>query len=113
MDTTVSPLAPECFPELAPVAGVRFATGNTGLRYTGRDDLMVAELTDGTTAAGVYTKSKTCSAAIDWCRIALKSGKAKALIVNAGNANAFTGKLGVAAVEETVDGAAEAFGCKK
>jgi len=113
METTVSPLAPESFPQLAPVAGVRFATGNTGLRYKGRDDLMVAELVDGTTAAGVYTKSKTCSAAVDWCRTALKSGKAKALIVNSGNANAFTGKLGVAAVEETVTGAAEVFGCKK
>jgi len=113
METTVSPLAPESFPQLAPVAGVRFATGNTGLRYKGRDDLMVAELVDGTTAAGVYTKSKTCSAAVDWCRTALKSGKAKALIVNSGNANAFTGKLGVAAVEETVTGAAEVFSCKK
>ncbi len=112
MDTTLSPLAPKSFPQLAPVAGVRFATGNAGLRYKSRDDIMIAEFVPGTTAAGVFTKSKTCSAAVDWCREALSSGKARALIVNAGNANAFTGKLGVKAVEDTVDGAAKLFDCK-
>jgi len=112
IDGKISPLAPAAFPDLAPIDGVRFATGNTGLRYEGRNDLMIAEMIPGTTAAGVFTKSKTCSAAIDWCRKALSSGKAQALVVNSGNANAFTGQAGVDAVDATVKAASEVFSCK-
>jgi glutamate N-acetyltransferase/amino-acid N-acetyltransferase len=108
----VSPFSPAAFPTLAPIAGVRFATGNTGLRYFGRDDMMLAELAEGSAVAGVFTRSKTRSAPVDWCREALSGGKARALVVNSGNANAFTGKLGVEAVETTVSAAAALFGCK-
>ncbi len=111
-DAYVSPFAPADLPKLVPVAGVRFATGNTGLRYAGRDDLMVAELAEGTAVAGVFTRSKTRSAPVDWCRDALCGGKARVLVVNSGNANAFTGKLGVEAVETTAAAAAAQFGCK-
>ncbi len=108
----VSPFAPAEFPALSPVAGVRFATGNTGLRYAGRPDLMVAKLPPKSTVAGVFTRSKTCSAPVDWCRDALTGGSARVVVVNSGNANAFTGKLGVSAVEETAAAAAKLFGCK-
>ncbi len=112
MSTKVSPLAPAAFPTLTPVAGVRFATANTGLRYAGRPDLMVAEVPAGSAVAGVFTRSKTRSAPVDWCREALKGETARVIVCNSGNANAFTGKAGVAAVEETAAGAAKAFGCK-
>lgn len=112
MSHKVSPLAPAAFPALVPVAGVRFATANTGLRYVGRPDLMVAEVPAGSAVAGVFTRSKTRSAPVDWCREALKGETARLIVVNSGNANAFTGKAGVAAVEETAAGAAKTFGCK-
>ncbi len=111
-DAHVSPFAPAEFPALAPVAGMRFATGNTGLRYVGRPNLMVAELAEGSAVAGVFTRSKTRSAPVDWCREALEDGKARVVVVNSGNANAFTGKLGVDAVEVTAAAAAKTFGCK-
>ncbi|SBW05604.1 Arginine biosynthesis bifunctional protein ArgJ (Includes: Glutamate N-acetyltransferase; Amino-acid acetyltransferase) [uncultured Alphaproteobacteria bacterium] len=111
MSTKVSPLAPAAFPALVPVAGVRFAAASTGLRYSGRPDLMVAEVPAGSPVAGVFTRSKTRSAPVDWCREALKGGSARVIVVNSGNANAFTGKAGVAAVEATAAGAAETFGC--
>lgn len=108
----VSPLAPEQFPEMQPLAGVRLAAGACGLRYKGRTDLMLAELAPETTVAGVFTTSLTASAPVDWCRSALKGGHARALVVNSGNANAFTGKFGIAGVEETVEAAADALPCR-
>ena len=113
MSEKVSPLAPAAFPALTPVAGVRFATANTGLRYVGRPDLMVAVVPEGSAVAGVFTRSKTRSAPVDWCREALKGGAARVIVVNSGNANAFTGKAGVEAVCETARGAAETFGCRE
>ena len=108
---TVSPLAPERFPDLPEIGGVRVATANAGIRYKGRDDLLLAELAPGTTIAGTLTRSLTASAPVDWCREALADGKARAIVVNSGNANAFTGRLGKTAVEHTVRAAAAALGC--
>ncbi|MCF8499728.1 MAG: bifunctional glutamate N-acetyltransferase/amino-acid acetyltransferase ArgJ, partial [Rhodospirillum sp.] len=113
MSTTASPLAPAAFPEMPPVAGVALAAHNTGLRYKNRSDLLVVRLAEGTTAAGVFTKSKTRSAPVDWCRDALKAsgGRGRGLVVNAGNANAFTGSHGVTSVQRTAASAAKALGC--
>ncbi|MFA6019275.1 MAG: bifunctional glutamate N-acetyltransferase/amino-acid acetyltransferase ArgJ [Rhodospirillales bacterium] len=113
MAPPVSPLAPESFPHLPPLAGVRLASFASGLRYKGRTDLLLAELAPGTTMAGVYTKSLSCSAPVDWCRKAGAKGKARALVVNSGNANAFTGKAGMEAVAATVASAAQLIGSKE
>ena len=106
----VSPLAPKTFAELPPIDGVRLATAETGTRYKGRDDLLLCVLDKGTAVAGVLTRSKTCSAPVDLCRTNLKGGKARAIVVNAGNANAFTGKSGERVVKATVKAAAAATG---
>ena len=92
MAAAVSPLAPKSFPELPEIEGVRFATGAAGIRYKDRTDVMLALFDKGTQVAGVFTKSKCPSAPVEWCRARLKGGKARALLVNSGNANAFTGK---------------------
>jgi len=110
MIAAVSPLAPMSFPELPEIEGVRFATGAAGIRYKDRTDVMLALFDKGTQAAGVFTKSKCPSAPVDWCRARLKGGKARALIVNSGNANAFTGKAGAQAVKLTAELAAKATG---
>lgn len=94
------------------IEGVTFASGAAGIRYKGRTDVMLALLDKGATVAGVFTKSKCPSAPVDWCRARLKSGKARALLVNSGNANAFTGKTGAAAVKLSADLAARATGAK-
>src|SRR5512134_309380 len=107
----VSPFAPATLPRMPPVAGVRFATAAAGIRYQNRTDLMVAVLDPGTAVAGVLTQSKTCSAPVVWCRDALKGGQARVLVVNSGNANAFTGMRGRQAVEATVAAAAGGVGC--
>jgi glutamate N-acetyltransferase / amino-acid N-acetyltransferase len=107
----LSPLAPDAFPILPAMAGVRFATAACGLRYKGRTDLLLVELSPQTTVAGVFTRSLTASAPVDWCRKALKGGKARAIVVNSGNANAFTGKAGDAAVAQTVAGVADLVKC--
>src|ERR1700688_3397405 len=91
---TISPLAPAAFPSLPAIAGVRFAEAEAGIRYKNRRDVLLAVFDKGTTVAGVFTRSKCPSAPVDWCRQALKGGKARALLVNSGNANAFTGKRG-------------------
>ncbi len=109
----VSPLAPPTFPALPTLKGVRLAACSAGIRYKDRVDLMVAELAPGTTVGGVVTKSLTASAPVDLCKANLKGGKARLLIVNAGNANAFTGQKGVATVAATVEAAVRTFGCKR
>ncbi|MDA0653656.1 MAG: bifunctional glutamate N-acetyltransferase/amino-acid acetyltransferase ArgJ, partial [Proteobacteria bacterium] len=85
--------------------------GACGLRYKGRSDLMVAELAKNTRIAGVFTRSLTAAAPIDWCRKALKGGRVRAIVVNSGNANAFTGRVGDRAVLDTVRAAAAEFNC--
>jgi glutamate N-acetyltransferase / amino-acid N-acetyltransferase len=107
----ISPLAPASPAELPAVAGVTFATAQTGVRYQGRPDLMLALVEPGSTVAGVFTRSKTRSAPVDWCRASLSRGTARAIVVNAGNANAFTGKAGMRAVKATAAAAARAAGC--
>ena len=107
----VSPLAPKSFPRLAPVAGVTMATAAAGVRYKGRTDVLLAAFDAGTSVAGVLTRSKTRSAPVDWCRRGLDGGKgARALVVNSGNANAFTGRAGAAAAEATAKAAAKTLG---
>ena len=101
MAAAVSPLAPISIPVLPEIAGVRFAAGAAGIRYEDRPDVILALFDKGTQVAGVFTKSKCPSAAVDWCRARLKAGKARALVVNSGNANAFTGKAGVQSVKLT------------
>jgi glutamate N-acetyltransferase/amino-acid N-acetyltransferase len=108
----VSPLAPGSFPGLLPIDGVRIATAAAGIRYKNRQDVLVMLFDKGTTAAGVFTRSKCPSAAVDWCRDVLASGKARALMVNSGNANAFTGKKGKAATKLSGQLLAKAAGCK-
>ena len=109
--TTKSPFAPATLAKLGPIAGVRFATAEAGIRYKGRTDLLVAMMDEGTAAAGVLTQSKTASAPVLWCRKSLKKGSARILVVNSGNANAFTGKRGEEAVAITAAHAAAAAGC--
>jgi glutamate N-acetyltransferase/amino-acid N-acetyltransferase len=112
MSTSVSPLAPTSVPDMPAIDGVRLATAQAGIRYANRTDVLLALFEPGTTVAGVFTKSKCPSAPVEWCRANLKSGKARALVVNSGNANAFTGKSGRAATKLTADIAAKSAGCK-
>jgi glutamate N-acetyltransferase/amino-acid N-acetyltransferase len=108
-----SPFAPQQLAEMPAIEGVRFAACEAGIRYKNRDDLMVAVLDPGTVAAGVLTQSKTCSAPVLWSRQSLEGGKARILVVNAGNANAFTGKKGREAVATTAEFAMKAVGCEQ
>jgi glutamate N-acetyltransferase/amino-acid N-acetyltransferase len=117
LSTAISPLAPQSVLELPAIAGVRLATAEAGIRYAGRTDVLLALFDEGTSTAGVFTKSKCPSAPVEWCRAHLKPGKssgglARALVVNSGNANAFTGKSGRAATRLTAEIAAKAAGCK-
>jgi glutamate N-acetyltransferase / amino-acid N-acetyltransferase len=108
----VSPLAPKRFPKMPVIEGVAFATAEAGIRYKGRTDVLLAVLAEGTTMAGVFTRSKCPSAAVDWCRAILPGGKARGIVVNSGNANAFTGLKGREAVHLTAEIAAKALKCK-
>ncbi len=108
----VSPLAPKILPTLPPIAGVRFAAHAAGIRYKVRSDLMVALLDPGTTVGGVLTRSLTASAPVESCRMHLKGGSGRVLVVNAGNANTFTGRRGIADVDATCKAAATVFGCQ-
>ncbi|HEX4409517.1 MAG TPA: bifunctional glutamate N-acetyltransferase/amino-acid acetyltransferase ArgJ [Xanthobacteraceae bacterium] len=112
MSTTVSPLAPTSIPEMPAIAGLRFATAAAGIRYRDRTDVMLALFDEGTSVAGVFTRSKCPSAPVEWCRARLKGARARALVVNSGNANAFTGKSGREACAFTAKLAAAAVGCK-
>ncbi len=111
MAPTRSPLAPDRFPDLPALEGVRLASGPCGLKKSGAPDLLLAELASGTAVAGVLTRSLCTSAPVDWCRRALTGGRARALVVNSGNANAFTGKAGDATVAQTAAAAAALFDC--
>ena len=110
--SAISPLAPKTTPVLPPIAGMRLATAAAGIRYRNRADVMLAVFEAGTSVAGVFTRSKCPSAPVEWCRARLKGGRARALVVNSGNANAFTGKSGRAACALTAKFAAAAVGCK-
>jgi glutamate N-acetyltransferase / amino-acid N-acetyltransferase len=112
MSHPVSPLAPAKSPTLPALAGVRLAARECNVRYKNRTDVMLMELAPGTTIAGVLTKSLTRSAPVDLCRKHLKGGKARAILVNSGNSNAFTGKAGVASVERCMKATVAALKCK-
>ncbi|MGH7052591.1 MAG: bifunctional glutamate N-acetyltransferase/amino-acid acetyltransferase ArgJ [Stellaceae bacterium] len=107
----ISPLAPARFPDLPPISGVRLAAHAGGIRYEGRDDLMLAELAPGSAVAGVLTRSLTAGAPVLWCREGLTGGTGRAILVNSGNANVFTGRAGHEAVAATAGRAAELLGC--
>ena len=108
----ISPLAPKDFPQMPEIQGVLLGTAGTAMKYKNRDDLLLISFPDGATVAGVFTKSKCFSAPIGWCRNILKMPqKARALLVNAGNANAFTGTAGDNALAETIDRTAQVVSC--
>jgi len=110
---TVSPLAPGSFPLLADIKGVTLATAASGMKYQGRDDMLLMRFDSGAVLAAVFTRSDTAAAPVGWCRQRLADGRAtRAILVNAGNANAFTGTAGMAAVATCCDGVAAALGCE-
>ena len=111
MTNQVSPLAPDGFTTLPAIVGVRTATVRSGIKYKNRDDVLVAALPPGTTVAGTLTRSTTPGAPVKWCREILAKGRGRGLVVNAGNANVFTGTIGDAAVRETASAAADILGC--
>ncbi|MCZ6839972.1 MAG: bifunctional glutamate N-acetyltransferase/amino-acid acetyltransferase ArgJ [Alphaproteobacteria bacterium] len=113
VSAAASPLAPKEFPPVKPVAGVRLSGRAVGLKPSGVKDLMLAELAKGTTIAGVLTRSRCPSAPVDWCRAILPKGRARAIVVNSGNANAFTGAAGDRVVANTVAAAARLIGCRR
>ncbi len=112
MAASVSPLAPKSVPDMPVVEGVKLATAAAGIKYRDRTDVLLVLLDPGTVAAGVFTKSKCPSAPVEWCRANLKGAKPRALVVNSGNANAFTGKTGRQACAFTAQIAARVIGCK-
>jgi glutamate N-acetyltransferase/amino-acid N-acetyltransferase len=111
MSTAISPNAPTDVPDMPEIAGVSLATAAAGIRYKGRTDVLLAVMDKGTTVAGVFTQSKCPSAPVEWCRARLGRGVARALVVNSGNANAFTGKTGKQSTALTAAIAAKAVGC--
>lgn len=106
-----SPLAPQSFPELGTVAGVHFWCVESNIRYKDRTDLAIMAVDPGSTFAAVLTQSACCSAAVDHSRAVLAESIGRAIIVNSGNANAFTGKLGVEGNDALAQLAAEFIGC--
>ena len=108
----LSPLAPASFAALPPVAGVRLAVLDCGVRYKNRSDVCLIALAPGTTVAGVLTRSLTASAPVEICRKHLTGGTARAVLINSGNANAFTGKAGKAAADRSVKAVADIVGCR-
>jgi len=108
----LSPLAPKSFPELKPVAGVKLSAVAAGIKYHGRDDLMLAVFESGTTVAGVFTQSLTAGAPVLHCRRSLDFGNPRALVVNSGNSNAFTGQMGEKHVKQTCQAVAGAVKCE-
>ena len=107
----VSPLAPKLYPELPEIEGVRLSAIEAGIKYQGRKDLCLIAFDKPAAIAGVFTKSKCPSAPVDWCRKHLSRGKVSAVVINSGNANAFTGKRGIEAVRMTAKAAAEVLSC--
>ncbi|MET3598807.1 bifunctional glutamate N-acetyltransferase/amino-acid acetyltransferase ArgJ [Martelella mangrovi] len=111
MTTAVSPLAPKSFPPMPPIDGVQIATAAAGIKYKGRTDVMMMRFDETAAVAGLFTRSRCPSAPVDLCRANLPGGSARVLVVNSGNANAFTGKKGAEATALTAKTAAEAVNC--
>lgn len=112
MSAAVSPLAPKSYPEMPTIRGVRMATAAAGIKYKNRTDVLLMVFDAPAAVAGVFTKSRCPSAPVDYCRANLGGGVARAVVVNSGNANAFTGQKGKAATELTGKSAAAAVGCE-
>ncbi|MEC8261732.1 MAG: bifunctional glutamate N-acetyltransferase/amino-acid acetyltransferase ArgJ [Pseudomonadota bacterium] len=109
---TVSPLAPAAFPAVPEIGGVALSTAASGMKYAGRDDMLLMRLGQEASIAAVFTKSDTAAAPVEWCRRQLGAGGGtRAILVNAGNANAFTGDGGMAAVTDCCGGIAAKLGC--
>jgi glutamate N-acetyltransferase/amino-acid N-acetyltransferase len=114
--SAVSPFAPDRFPALPPIAGLRLSSGAAGVRYKNRADVMLVELAPGSVIAGTFTRSETRSAPVLWCQervtalAAKPSGNTLAIVVNSGNANAFTGRHGREAVEAVMNTAGKVLG---
>lgn len=111
MSDAVSPLAPSTYPDMPAIAGVRIATAAAGIKYRGRTDVLMMVLDEGTSVAGVFTTSRCPSAPVDFCRANLPGGAARAVVVNSGNANAFTGRRGRETTQATAEAATRAVGC--
>lgn len=113
MDQTaaISPLAPKSQPDMPEIAGVRLAAGEIGIKYKDRADVMVMVFDKVASVAGVFTQSKCTSAPVDLCKAHLPTGKARILVVNSGNANAFTGKKGANSTAQTANNAAGVMDC--
>lgn len=112
MAGAVSPLAVP-FPDLPPLRGVRLAVGRAGIRYRERTDVLVADLAPQTTVAGVLTQNRCPGAPVEWCRAHLPQGRARGLVVSAGNANVFTGRAGKEAVTATAEALARLIGARR
>ncbi|WOC16601.1 bifunctional glutamate N-acetyltransferase/amino-acid acetyltransferase ArgJ [Pseudochrobactrum sp. MP213Fo] len=116
MSASVSPLAPKHYPAMPVITGVRMATAEAGIKYKNRTDVLMMVFDKPAAVAGVFTRSKCPSAPVDFCRESLKHGQtqpsAKVVIVNSGNANAFTGKKGRETTMATAKAASEALGCQ-
>ena len=97
----ISPLAPASFPKLHIISGVTFATAAAGIKYAGRTDVMLASIAAGSTVAGVFTRSATSAACVLDCQSKMGGDMSQgaAILVNSGNANAFTGNAGQASVD--------------
>ena len=111
----VSPLAVP-FPAMPPIAGVELATGRAGFYKQDREDLLIMRFAEGTTAAGVFTRHGVGSAPVDWCKrhLAVSGGEdVRALVVNAGCANSFTGRPGADAVRRVASAVAKRFDCRQ
>ncbi len=113
MSVAVSPLAPKSYPDMPALRGVRMATAAAGIKYKNRTDVLLMVFDRPASVAGVFTRSKCPSAPVDFCRANLGGGVARAVVVNSGNANAFTGVKGRAATALTAKSAAAAVGCSE
>ncbi|UDF27922.1 UNVERIFIED_ORG: bifunctional glutamate N-acetyltransferase/amino-acid acetyltransferase ArgJ [Roseateles sp. XES5] len=113
MSGSISPLAPKTYAEMPPVRGVRMATAAAGIKYKNRMDVLMMVFDRPAAVAGVFTRSKCPSAPVDFCRANLPGGVARAVVVNSGNANAFTGRKGRESTRMTAEAAARAIGCSE
>lgn len=113
MSGSVSPLAPKTFVSMPALRGVRMATASAGIKYKNRTDVLMMVFDKPAAVAGVFTRSKCPSAPVDFCRANLPGGIARAVVVNSGNANAFTGVKGREATALTAKSAAAAVGCSE
>ncbi|VAW16463.1 Glutamate N-acetyltransferase @ N-acetylglutamate synthase [hydrothermal vent metagenome] len=111
MDLPVSPLAPKAFPALVPIKGVELFVGASGEYYKNRNDILLAVFAPTTQVAGVFTQSRCASAPVEWCRAHLKNHQARALLVNAGSANAFAGRRGDLATQQIATHTGEMLDC--